>query len=137
VCCSVLPVLAAATSATAPHGVWYACTLTRCNTVQHTATHCNTLLQHAEHAATRCNTLQCTAQRQACVPIAGSAAAEASLHCVAVCCTVLRCVAVCCSVLQCAAVCCSVLQCAAVLLRPLCTCRQISYISYLTPRDSV
>ena len=59
-------------------------TATHCNTLQHQCimdcrSHCNTL----QHTATHCNTLQHTA----------------------VCCSELQCVAVCCSVLQCVIVC--------------------------------
>ena len=88
-----------------------------CKTLQHTATHCNTLQQHIRSTSIQsdkpCEVAQCCSV----------------LQCIAVCCSVLQCVAVralrststqpsepceaaqCCSVLQCVAVCCSVLQC--------------------------
>jgi len=81
-----------------------------CNTLQHTATHCNTL----RHAVC-CSVLQCVAMLQG-----ATGAISASNNGVhnkvtsAVCCSVLQRVAVCCSVLQCAAVCCNVLVCVAV-----------------------
>jgi len=75
----------------------------RCNTLQHAATHCNTL-QHThsntlQHAATHCNTLQHTHSNT----LQHTATSPG-------CCRVLQCVAVCCSVLHCVAACCSVLQ---------------------------
>jgi len=96
----------------------------RWNTLQHTATHCNTHQGHKVAAELKglfgllilafvtvqvCNVMQC------------GALCCSMLQCVVVCCNALRCdavqcsvlqrVAVCCSVLQCGAVCCSVLQC--------------------------
>jgi len=95
--------------------------VTRCNTLQHTATrnsafscslacshtatHCNTL----QHTATHCNTLQrCNAIPGPLSPIFALSLARPTVvlrwrKCVAVCCSVLQCVAVCCSVLQCVA----------------------------------
>ena len=61
--------------------------MSQCNTLQHTATHCNTHLREQSRIARN---------------------AAANTQCVAVYCSVLHFVAVCCSVLQCIAVCCSV-----------------------------
>jgi len=107
-----------------------------CNTLQHTATHCNTHVYDtiiANVYATSivevctirvspvfCSVLQCVAVCWWC--------RMCSIQVSSVCCSVLQCVAVCCSVLQCVdgvecvryqyrqcvAVCCSVLQCVAV-----------------------
>jgi len=99
-----------------------------CITLQHTATHCNTLQQadqlwqdtacvvcvpqHPRQSAGCAQVLQCVA---VCCSVLQCAAGCCSvLQCVAVCCSVLQCVAVCCSVLQCVAMCCRVLQCVAV-----------------------
>ena len=82
------------------------CTSVSCSlhriTLQHAATHCNTL-QHAQNPLIPasfmcCSVLQCFAVYCSVV------------QCVAMCCNVLQCTAVCCNVLQCAAVCCNVLQ---------------------------
>ena len=84
-----------------------------CITLQHTATHCKTLLYTTLHII-NCSTMLHTAThcnqkiRRRC------ASTCSVLQCAAVCCSVLQCVAVCCSVLQCVAVCCNVLQCVAV-----------------------
>ena len=84
---------------------------THCNTLQHTATHCITL----QHTATHCNTLQHTAAHEKeDLQISHIYIRDAMSLAIAVCCIVLQCVAVCCSVLQCVAACCSVLQCVAV-----------------------
>jgi len=107
------------------------------NTLQHTATHCNTL-QHTTtplpHSTPRCKTLQHSAIQYIGAPRGRRPTSVAALYpasqtpvCVcAVCCSVLQCVAVCCSVLQCVAVCCSVLQCVAALYpasqTPKCVC---------------
>ena len=79
----------------------------RAPTLQHAATHCNTLphthvrtwkLREIQRVAVCCSVLRCVA---VCCNV---------LQCVAVCCSVLRCSAVRCSVWQCVAVCCGVLQ---------------------------
>jgi len=93
-----------------------------CNTLQHTATHCNTrTTSHARpdvftHVYGRRGNLG----RLTCVSLCRVCAGVPETFCllvcgqiaqsllVAVCCSVLQCVAVCCSVLQCVAVCCSV-----------------------------
>ena len=79
-----------------------------CITLQHTATHCNTLQQADQlWQDTACVVCVPRHPRQ-------SAGCAQVLQRVAVCCSVLQCAAGCCSVLQCVAVCCSVLQCVAV-----------------------
>jgi len=73
--------------------------------LQHTATHCNTL----QHTATHCNTLQHTCHLAACITathcnmwyVYAIVLAYHDFHPTWVCCSVLQCVAVCCSVLQC------------------------------------
>jgi len=104
--------------------------LYRCNTLQHTATHCNTL-QHISNtdvpARVESELLVATHLADVCRGIQLCGAAGTSAF--DVCCSVLQCVAVCCSVLKmfaeasnsaaqlvhlhlmCVAVCCSVLQC--------------------------
>jgi len=72
----------------------YICSVTHCNTLQHTATHCNTL----QHTAT-------TQIYHAVVVglITDTMTLDAPLY-GTFCCSVLQCVAVCCSALQCVAV---------------------------------
>jgi len=86
-------------------------TATQGTTLQHTATYCNTL----QHTATRCTTLQHTAHCNTHHETEGNRAIRSTTnwhqrHCVCIRCSVLQCVAVCCSVLHCVAVCCSVLR---------------------------
>ena len=105
---------------------WHCNPLQRCEILQHTVTHCNTL-QHTfallarfnerEDTATRCNTLRHTASRfnslqqtathsvcdstlqHKCNTPQNTFALQRNIYgtCVAVCCIVLQCVAVCCS----------------------------------------
>jgi len=99
-----------------------ACTYVN-DTLQHIATHCNTL-QHTtahyttlQHAATQCHKLQHTAsQYQTCAArysptmpgtAPGCVVAVCCTERVAVCCSMLQRVPVCCSLLQYVAVCCS------------------------------
>jgi len=82
-----------------------------CNTLQHTATRCNTLaIQHTDDA-THCNArMQVPHQKDEpwCYLLAGHSLLWSRWPSgIPVCCSVLQCVAVCCSVLQCVAVCCS------------------------------
>jgi len=80
-------------------------TATHCNTLQHTATHCNT----PQHTAPRCNTLHTATHITKPRAIGRSGARPTGTND-----TAFASAAVCCSVLQCVAVCCSVLQCVAV-----------------------
>ena len=94
------------------------CTATHCNTLQHTATHWYTHIQHANGRAVsatyRARENVCRRRLVCCSVVQCVAMCCSVLQCVAVCGSVLQCVALCCSVLQCVVVCCSVLQCAAV-----------------------
>ena len=101
-------------------------------TLQHTATHCNTL-QHTLNMYRKYALLgwrevefahasSAEARKYLARPFRGHALARTRtttgysllLQCVTVCCRVLQCDAVCCSVLQCVAVCCSLVQCVSV-----------------------
>jgi len=83
-----------------------------CNTLQHTAIHCSTLLRNAtDNMSPSMAPIYIDVNRlkkscdSSCVP-----GCCRVLQCVAVYCSVLQCVTVCCSVLQSVAVCCSVSQ---------------------------
>jgi len=69
----------------------------RCNTMQHTATCCNT-----GYLLYRC---ACTVECYRCAYFTCHRTRRFLLHCVALCCSVWQRVAVCCSVLQCVAAC--------------------------------
>jgi len=112
-------------------------TATHCNTLQHTAAHCNTewrvtcawhacvhQLYTSMYKTQRC---QCVAVCFAVVAVRRKSHTRHTLFSFVVCCSVWQRVAVCYSVLQCVAACCSVLQCVAVC----CSDTHVTHTSYI------
>ena len=102
--------------------------LAQCNTVQHTATHFNTLQHTQQHTLRLLRSFLALCLSFLDVLHCTRCYSSKKLVC---CCSVLQCVAVCCSLLQSVAVCCSVLQCVAVLCRcfsKVCCCKVLQCV---------